>query len=84
MNSFFFIVFEDTIWDNLTKRWEDKRIDERIKWDEIIFLGIGNETDDKRMDNKFSRAFEGKMSFSLCEPKEENEIIEDERWGVIL
>ena len=57
-------------------------IDERIKWDEIIFLGFGNETGDKRMDNKFSRASKGKMCFSFCALKEENEI-KEERWGVI-
>ena len=67
------------------KKKEDKRIDERIKWDEIIFPGIRNEIDDERINDKFYRAFERKMNFPFYAPKEDNEIEEeDERWGVIM
>ena len=46
---------------------------------------IGDETENKRIDENFSRAFEVKMSFSFCAPNEENEIEgEDEKWGVVL
>ena len=46
---------------------------------------IGDETENKRIDENFSRAFEVKMSFSFCAPNEEKEIEgEDEKWEVVL
>ena len=56
-----------------------------IKWDEIIFLRIGNETEDEMIDEKFSRASKGNMSFPFYAPNGENEIEEeDKRWGVVM
>ena len=39
---------------------------------------IQNETEDERIDEKFSRVFEGNMRFSFCASKKNNEIEEDD------
>ena len=43
-----------------------------------IFPRIRNETEDERIDEKFSKVFEGNMRFSYCASKEDNEIEEDD------
>ena len=39
---------------------------------------IQNEIEDERIDEKFSKVFEGNMIFSFCASKEDNEIKEDD------
>ena len=43
-----------------------------------IFPRIRNETKNERIDEKFSRVFEGNMKFLFCASKENNEIEEDD------
>ena len=42
------------------------------------FSRIQNETEDERINEKFSRVFEGNMRFSFCASNKDNEIEEDD------
>ena len=44
----------------------------------MSFPRIGNETEGERINEKFSKPSEGKMSFPFYAPKEENEIEDDD------
>ena len=59
-------MLEDIICDNLKKN--------RI----TIFPRIRNETEDEKIDEKFSRVFEENMIFLFCASKENNGIEEDD------